>query len=157
MKRVALRAIEAYQRYISPHKGFVCAYRVHTGRAGCSAIGLRAIRLFGLMRGAKVLRRRLYLCGVAHRRFGMHQSRPTIRQRGDCACDLPCDATCELPCAGGGSDDKCWRVLDCGSCDWPDRKRKKDDAKEKRVYLPRRKRRTDEPEPPPLDYPDRNR
>jgi putative component of membrane protein insertase Oxa1/YidC/SpoIIIJ protein YidD len=152
MKRIALGSIEAYQRYISPRKGFVCAYRVHTGCASCSAIGWRAIRRYGVTRGLGVLRRRLYLCGVAYRRFKMPPARPPARQRGDCDCafDLPCD----LPCDGGGSDGKCGRILDCGSCDWPDRKRKRDKAREKRVYLPRRRKRTDVP---PLDYPDGTR
>src|SRR5687767_12805933 len=150
MKRIALKAIEAYQRYISPRKGFVCAYRVHTGCAGCSAIGWRAIRRFGLARGLGILRRRLYLCGVAYRRFNMPLARPLAPQRGDCDCDLPCDLSCEW----GGSDTGCGRILDCGNCDWPDRKRKRDKAKEKRVYLPRRRKRTDVP---PLDYPDRSR
>lgn len=132
MKRLALTAIETYRRYISPYKGFGCAYRTHTGHASCSSIGSRAIRRFGVMLGLKVLRRRLYLCGVAHRRFGSGARRAAIRQRG--SCDVPCD----LPCDGIGSGSKCFSSAgDLGNCcDWPERKRKKQNPKEKHVYLP---------------------
>ena len=44
-------AIGAYQRYLSPYKGFCCAYRAHTGRASCSALGARVIRRHGLLAG----------------------------------------------------------------------------------------------------------
>ena len=38
MRALALVAIGAYQRYVSPYKGFCCAYRAHTSRASCSAL-----------------------------------------------------------------------------------------------------------------------
>ena len=59
MKQLALAAIRLYQRHLSPHKGFCCAYRVHTGRASCSSLGYRAIRRFGLWLGLVILHRRL--------------------------------------------------------------------------------------------------
>ncbi len=68
MQRLALAAIRFYQRRISPHKGFCCAYRVHTGGASCSTLGYRAIRRFGIWRGLTLLRRRLAKCGVASQR-----------------------------------------------------------------------------------------
>jgi putative component of membrane protein insertase Oxa1/YidC/SpoIIIJ protein YidD len=48
MHRAFLLAIGLYQKYLSPHKGFCCAYRTHTGRAGCSALGFRAVRRYGV-------------------------------------------------------------------------------------------------------------
>jgi putative component of membrane protein insertase Oxa1/YidC/SpoIIIJ protein YidD len=133
----ALGAIELYQRHVSPYKGFCCAYRVHTGHASCSALGKRAIRLYGLGKGLGVLRQRLYLCGVAHRRFGhTPAARPLRYQRGDCdvgGCDFSPD--CDLP--SGKSIGRVCDWLSCcgdlGSCDWPSSRRKKKDERDVRL------------------------
>ena len=86
MKRLALALIALYQRRISPYKGFGCACRTHTGRAGCSGLGYRAISRFGLVRGLLVLRTRLIKCGVAFRRLVPHA--PALRAQAG-FCDLP--------------------------------------------------------------------
>lgn len=138
MRALVLMAITAYQRYLSPYKGFCCAYRAHTGRAGCSGLGYRAVRRYGVWSGLRVLRRRMYLCGVAYRRYAPPSQRPHRAQRGDCdfGCDLPCDFNCDLPrgksCFRFGDLLNC---CDCGSCDWPDRKNKGNDQ-EQYVYIP---------------------
>ena len=119
MRFLALLAITAYQRYVSPHKGFTCAYRLYTGHAGCSQLGYRAIRRYGVIGGISVLRERTYLCGVAHRRMAVAKT-PRLRlQRGECdlgGCDLPCDI-----------------FSNCGSCDFGSGK---EDEKERRVHIP---------------------
>lgn len=133
MRSFVLATIRAYQRYLSPHKGFSCAYRVHTGRSSCSALGYRAIQIHGVLAGFIILRERLYLCGVSHRRFTPSRPRPHVKQRGDC--DIGCDGYA-LP--SGRSLGKLCDFLSCcdaGSCDWPERKRKKQDQ-EKYVYIP---------------------
>lgn len=123
MKRFVLLAIRLYQRHLSRLKGFCCAYRKHTGRASCSQLGYRAVRRVGMAGGIQVLSVRLYLCGVAHRRFASALVRPPLAQRGDCdlgGCDAPSDCNCDLPgdCGNGGEGGK----------------RKKKD--EKQVHLP---------------------
>lgn len=129
--KFTLAAIRFYQRFISPHKGFRCAYHAHTGRQSCSHLGLRAVRRYGALSGLAVLRQRLYLCGVAHRRYSVPHRRPPLSQRGDCDI-VPCD--CDLPstksCSFAGDI-----LSNCGSCDWPERKRK-DKDKEREIYLP---------------------
>lgn len=127
MRELALPAIAFYQRHLSPYKGFACAYRVHIGACGCSELGYRAIRRFGVFTGLGVLRQRLALCGVAHRRFASVASAGA--QRGSAPCDLPCDF---------GSDSNC--DLDCCdacSCDGPDRRKKR--ANESSIHLPPRR------------------
>lgn len=141
---LALAAIRAYQRHLSPHKGFRCAYRAHTGRAGCSELGLRAIRRHGLAAGIAILRDRLFLCGVAHRRYAPMSRRPPRLQRGDCdlGCDLPCDGGCDGP--GGKGLSKACDAADCASnccdCDWPkrdpDKNRKRKGREERDVHIP---------------------
>ncbi|MDS4015339.1 MAG: membrane protein insertion efficiency factor YidD [Candidatus Accumulibacter sp.] len=138
MRSFVLAAITAYQRFVSPYKGFSCAYRRHTGRASCSALGWRAVRRYGVTLGLAVLRRRLSLCGIAHRRHCPTPARPHRAQRGDCdlGCDLPCDLDFRLgsgrACSTLGELVSC---CDCGSCDWPER-RKKRTREEQFVHLP---------------------
>jgi putative component of membrane protein insertase Oxa1/YidC/SpoIIIJ protein YidD len=131
-----LAVIRAYQRYLSPYKGFSCAYRAHTGRSSCSALGYRAIQIHGALAGFVILRERLYLCGVAHRRFTPPRLRPHLKQRGDC--DIGCDGCdgFDFP-SGKGLGNVCdfLSYCDAGCCEWPDRKRKKQDQ-EKYVYIP---------------------
>lgn len=109
MKKLALAAISFYQRYLSPRKGFVCAFRFHTGRDGCSAYGKRVIERHGLRVGLVLLGRRLDACKAVHRRHRPAPARlPAYRraQAGFCDCDIP-----DLPCS---ADDAC-KVLDCAS------------------------------------------
>lgn len=136
MRELALAAIGVYQRYVSPYKGFCCAYRVHTGRAGCSALGARVIRRYGLLAGAVLLRQRLRRCGEVHRQFHPRGQRPLAAQRGDC--DLDCTPDCDGPCdndkrgCGLSRLSAALDCCDCCSCDWPDRKRKDKRAARKR-------------------------
>ena len=108
-RRVLLAAIRLYQRWISPRKGFHCAYRVHTGRCGCSALGYRAIRLFGARRGLGVLRLRFEQCALKHALYGPRRFVPR-GERGDVDCDCDADACpCDVP-------DDCLDALDCDGC-----------------------------------------
>ncbi|MGK5024103.1 membrane protein insertion efficiency factor YidD [Janthinobacterium sp. RB2R34] len=118
----ALLAIRAYQLYLSPLKGYACAFRVLTGRDNCSAYGYRVIARFGLLRGLALLRRRTRACSQhlqAHRAAAPATRCHTARhqaQAGYCDCDLP-SADCAA-CSCDGSD-----LIDC--CDWPREKKKK--------------------------------
>ena len=106
----ALLAIRLYQRYMSPLKGFSCAYRLLTGRDSCSAYGYRVIERFGLKQGLILLRRRLHDCGEQHRaqreRTVSHRTARHQAQAGFC------DAGCDLPSADCVSAD-CL----CDACD----------------------------------------
>jgi uncharacterized protein len=119
LKALLLLAIRFYQRFISPRKGFRCAYRAYTGCASCSALGYRAIRRHGAWRGLAVLNGRLKACGAVYRQ-AHPPATPINHQAGFCdlSCDLPCDHDM-CSCAGDiltGCDG-------CGSCDgWPGRR-----------------------------------
>jgi putative component of membrane protein insertase Oxa1/YidC/SpoIIIJ protein YidD len=147
---MALGVIRFYQRFISPLKGFHCAYRVHTGRCSCSVLGFRAIRRHGVFSGLAILAKRTHLCGVAFRRHACALPAQFASQRGFCdpGCDAPCDSGCDLPSLSScdmagkrgviGACETACDVLscaDCGSCDWWSRKQKNYEA-EKYVYIP---------------------
>lgn len=147
MKFFALTLIRAYQRYVSPRKGFCCSYRAHTGGPSCSALGHRAIRMKGVMGGIAILKERLFLCGVVHRRFGKKQSRPPKAQRGDCdfgCVDLPCDGDCGSGGSGKSNICEAARCLENLACDWPASKKKGRKGKpEREVHIPPRANSTD--------------
>ncbi|MCC7701088.1 membrane protein insertion efficiency factor YidD [Janthinobacterium sp. GW460P] len=113
-KRLALWTIRAYQRYLSPWKGFSCAYRVLKGRDSCSAYGHKVIARHGLGPGLLLLQRRLRACGEHHRQhLVLHPpARRSARRRaqaGYCDCDVPL-LDCACDCADVAN------VLNCG---WP--------------------------------------
>lgn len=117
LRLAAAGAVGAYQRHISPHKGFCCAYRAHTGRASCSEFGRRVILKLGLVAFVRLMPRRFARCRAAfasirldrklraeraHRAHG----RRTVLDRCDCGdCGLSsCDAG---DCTPGGCDVPC--------------------------------------------------
>lgn len=135
MRLAVLAAIRAYQRYLSPYKGFCCAYRAHTGRGSCSTLGYRAVRRHGVFRGLGLIRQRMHLCGVAHRRYAAPRA-SLHAQRGACDCDLPCDAGCDTPSGRGLSRAFDFvSCCDCAGCDWPRRERKRREQ-EQYVHIP---------------------
>ncbi len=143
MKKLVLLAIAFYQRCLSPYKGFCCAYRRHTGRASCSELGRRVIRRYGVLKGGLVLRQRMHLCGVAHRRLSPVR-RPLAAQRGDCdvgCCDCSPDLPCDAPCDGDGRG-RLPNLLSCcdaGGCEWPWRSDKRQEEEEADVHIPARR------------------
>lgn len=117
MRKIALAGITLYRRYLSPIKGFSCAYRLHRGGASCSAHGYRVIERYGVRTGLRLLRRRLNCCSRVHYEHattrpnlnasGMHRYQSGFCDAafdacnvGSCACDIlgnsgsfPCDPT----------------------------------------------------------------
>ena len=61
----SISLIGAYQRYVSPRKGYCCAYRVCTGGRSCSSYAKRSISRAGLVGGLILLRHRLKACALA--------------------------------------------------------------------------------------------
>lgn len=126
MKKFALLAIRGYQQFISPHKKYRCAYSVHTGRCGCSGIGYRAIRRFGVMDGLGVLRERLARCGQMHKAYRPHALlRPQLSKQA---------GVCDMDCGGCDFDfgDAAGHASNCVSCDcgnWGDSKKKKSNGR----------------------------
>lgn len=139
MRDILLALIRGYQRFISPHKGFVCAYRVHTGRASCSALGYRVVRRFGVWQGLGLIRQRTHLCGVVHRHHA-HRVHPRLHtQVGICdiGCDLPMDGACSWPsvnerisCSWPVENNCPCSIFDLFSCDGLHYKNKKSDPKD---------------------------
>ncbi|XHS76805.1 membrane protein insertion efficiency factor YidD [Burkholderiaceae bacterium UC74_6] len=111
-RALVILAIRAYQRFISPYKGFCCAYRVHTGRCSCSEFGRRAVARKGVFTGLMLIDARLQRCGEMHRRHARRLS----AQRGVIDCDFVPDVSDACDCA-----DVC--SPGCDGCDWRNRRK----------------------------------
>jgi putative component of membrane protein insertase Oxa1/YidC/SpoIIIJ protein YidD len=138
LRGLALVMIRFYQRFISPYKGFRCAYCAFTGNASCSALGYRAIRRFGAVRGVQVLRGRLVKCGVAYRRYSVPTTTLLNREAGFCDCD---PGGCDLPgsCDGPDGGKSCLNklhCLECADCGWGSEKKKRTRAQDPDVHVP---------------------
>ncbi|MDX2228460.1 MAG: membrane protein insertion efficiency factor YidD [Leptolyngbyaceae cyanobacterium bins.349] len=115
-RRTTSSLITAYQKWISPHKGFVCAHRVlHRGES-CSQYAKRVILEQGVWNAIPLMQERFEDCKVANeilqtrrerqRRQQFRRSLPPESQHTQPS-DLPPDATAspdiEPPIAGLGA------------------------------------------------------
>jgi len=99
---LALAVIGGYRRYVSPHKGFCCAYRVHSGKRSCSAYAQAIVKRLGAFALRTAMPRQFERCKVA---FAALQKKKEEEKRKDrkwwenCDCN-PCDAVdcVDLPC-----------------------------------------------------------
>ncbi len=80
LARTALGGIWVYQRYVSPRKGFRCAYSVLHGGTGCSGYVKFAIRDHGLWAAIPKIRERFRDCKAASRTLrancAVHSEKP---------------------------------------------------------------------------------
>ncbi|MEM9585016.1 MAG: membrane protein insertion efficiency factor YidD [Pseudomonadota bacterium] len=120
LSKMALAAIWGYQQYISPHKGFRCAYSVQHGGTGCSGYAKFAIREHGIWRALPIIRQRLRDCKEAYQTL-----------RANCTCRSEQDADDRLLNRKERAElerrrkkdnrcctksDFCFACGDCGSC-----------------------------------------
>jgi putative component of membrane protein insertase Oxa1/YidC/SpoIIIJ protein YidD len=114
LRRAAVRAISLYQIYVSPYKGFQCAYRYHTGGNSCSEYAKRIVLRFGLLTLWTALPRQFARCRAAHQALLLtpeimgsedpKKKRKEKRWWERCDCSLnvvpcPCEPDIE-PCPG---------------------------------------------------------
>lgn len=65
INRLAVLSIKCYQRWISPHKGYACAYRVKTGGSSCSEHAIKSIKKYGLTAAIKLQKKQFQRCKMA--------------------------------------------------------------------------------------------
>ena len=102
---VAVEAIGAYQRYVSPHKGYQCAHRI--GRAGLSCSEFAKVAILaqgGVWKALPRIKLRLMECRAAYRELqrnslaqaeqdGSDEKRHPSTKQGD-----TCVNICTMPC-----------------------------------------------------------
>src|SRR5687768_169954 len=65
LSQILAVVIEVYQRYISPRKGFCCAYRVWRGRKSCSELARRVVLRGGIVLLLPIMQLRFAKCARA--------------------------------------------------------------------------------------------
>ncbi|KIT18146.1 membrane protein insertion efficiency factor YidD [Jannaschia aquimarina] len=139
--RIALGGIWAYQRWLSPRKGWRCAYSVAHGGTGCSGYVKHAIREHGLWRAIPLARVRFRECKQAALAFAAQPARDgarteprkrndKTRRRCNNACDCGTGAfdgcaflpsSCAVPARAAGTSKACDIMpcdgdIGCGAC-----------------------------------------
>ncbi|MCC7294109.1 MAG: membrane protein insertion efficiency factor YidD [Phycisphaerales bacterium] len=143
MRHLLAMLITLYQRWISPMKGFRCAYRAVTGGPSCSNVIRADLLREGVWRALPLARTQFRRCRQAYASLQMSDVRPpaslndaprhvdpaprhapaTVRKKSpkDCSDDVCC-AAAELPCDVGIPETACDRIVESGDiccCDMP--------------------------------------
>ncbi|WP_020474001.1 membrane protein insertion efficiency factor YidD [Zavarzinella formosa] len=70
---IACLGVIAYRRWISPHKGFTCAYGTLTHEPSCSTVALQAFRTQIFSQAMPAVRRQLTKCRETYNHFVSEQ------------------------------------------------------------------------------------
>ncbi|PHI29759.1 membrane protein insertion efficiency factor YidD [Budvicia aquatica] len=97
---LAVGLIRFYQRYISPHKGFSCAYHQMTGKSSCSSYALKMVQRNGVMSLFTALPKQFSRCSSAYQTYLQQtdkrqkpQKKPKSERCGDCVDMTECVPT----------------------------------------------------------------
>lgn len=107
-------AIGVYQRYVSPYKGFRCAYGVHTGRRSCSAYARGIVQRLGAGALREAMPRQFARCRAAYAVMLSEQDdRARMRRLRREARGRPAESRCSR--CGDGCDvcDLGMTIVDC--------------------------------------------
>lgn len=118
---LAIWSIELYQRHISPHKGFCCAYRIAHNDLSCSEFAKRQIAASGVFKSLADIRQRFEDCKQAAKQLSEQREQSkqkkskcdTFMDRAGCGCELtrccavPPPGDCRIAGASAGGCDGC--------------------------------------------------
>jgi putative component of membrane protein insertase Oxa1/YidC/SpoIIIJ protein YidD len=114
---LAAGLIRLYQRFISPYKGFSCAYRVKKKRCSCSEFARRVATRFGLLKLPDLLQRRFKKCGRAAKVLDYEsKAKPEPAKKRQSSFDCSPDP---FDCARVGCDAASGCDVPSGGCDVP--------------------------------------
>ncbi|MFI3137822.1 MAG: membrane protein insertion efficiency factor YidD [Methylococcaceae bacterium] len=66
LNAIAISSITVYQRFISPYKGFCCAYHYHSGRLSCSEFARHIVKRRGVFALWAAMPRQFSRCKAAY-------------------------------------------------------------------------------------------
>lgn len=103
MRTLSVWLITLYQRYLSKHKGFGCAYLAVHGGVSCSQAVKLIIQQEGLWRGRALIKARFAACrAAAISRHGKHENNNTTCDSADCFTNVGCEAVDCMDCSHCG-------------------------------------------------------
>jgi len=115
VKTLVILLIVFYQKFISPLKGFRCAYAVLHGGDSCSEAVKKIVRDQGPVCGYADIRTRFRACKEANETLIRNRQ----RRRGQNDCDECCDCDCGCDCIDACPSKKA-DACDGIHCDLPD-------------------------------------
>lgn len=84
-KHLAVKGVEAYQAWISPHKGYHCAHAQYHHGPSCSAYGKEVFKEHGAVAGLLMLKARFRECREARVKLeSAFRCVPKCKQAGGC-------------------------------------------------------------------------
>ena len=93
LTKLSISAINLYQRYLSPHKGYCCAHRVYTGEDSCSQYAKVAIAEHGLFSAFPLIREQFDRCSFAAQELKDKHKKKSKNNGNTCnECIPSCDA-----------------------------------------------------------------
>lgn len=66
INNLAIVVIEYYQKYISPHKGYCCAYSYYTGKPSCSEFTKQCIQKYGIIKTIPLFSKQIEKCKIVY-------------------------------------------------------------------------------------------
>ena len=105
LSRIALGGIHAYQRWVSPRKGYRCAHAVLHGGPGCSGFAKHAIRDKGLLPALPHIRARFADCRAAFDTLQDRRDEGDDQSKGNNRCANGAGALCDgaMCCPSGAA------------------------------------------------------
>ena len=105
--------IGLYQRWLSPLKGFCCAYRQERKRCSCSEFGRRAVLRVGVMKFFPLMKQRFARCAAAAKSIALRKK--TKHQPAYAVVESACgnkisDSMSALDC----TPEDCGTAAECG-------------------------------------------
>ena len=114
LSKMSLSAIQFYQKFISPKKGFRCAYGVLNNTHGCSGSVKAIIESKGLINGFSDIKGQFSACKQASEELKQRKKKKKNDEGGVCLEPCTCSAAdCAIP--SPGKLDAC-DCLDAASC-----------------------------------------
>lgn len=116
MNKIALALIGFYQKFISPYKGFKCAYGRHLNEKSCSAYGAEVFREQSFFKACRSLAKRLEACEEVCRSYGQCRDNRLggLRRNQIGGCEE--DIACYLLLCGLGESNSISELCGCGYC-----------------------------------------
>jgi putative component of membrane protein insertase Oxa1/YidC/SpoIIIJ protein YidD len=116
MKIIAIGCIKFYQKFISPHKGFRCAYGVLHGGKSCSGSVIDIINKHGVFSFSKI-RGQFQACHHSYETLISQEKEKDKKKKKDKNNNDNDNSYCHLDgCSCVPTPSSCKNVDDCGDC-----------------------------------------
>jgi len=86
LNNALIQMIIFYQKYISPHKGYCCAYRAYSGNASCSEYAKIAIKKNGFIKAIPSIKKQFLKCKIAFEKIEKKKKEKDMKENAADVC-----------------------------------------------------------------------